>query len=80
MHLAQRGTLYAFPAGVNWAGLVALLLGAAFYLWLYNPITLETHAAFSAITASLPAAAVAALTYLLLTRLLYSKRTPRKAE
>lgn len=80
MHLAQRGTLYAYPAGVNWAGLVALLLGAAFYLWLYNPITLETHAVFSAITASLPAAAVAALTYLLLTRILYSERTFQKAD
>ncbi|MCH1883938.1 cytosine permease [Agrococcus sp. ARC_14] len=80
MHLAQRGTMYAYPAGVNWAGVVALLLGAAFYLWLYNPITLETQAAFSVITASLPSAIVAALAYLLLTRLLHRKRTFRKAD
>ncbi|MFA4842070.1 MAG: cytosine permease, partial [Agrococcus sp.] len=74
MHLGQRGTLYAYPAGVNWAGVVALLLGAVFYLWLYNPITLETQAAFSVITASLPAAIVAAVAYLLLTRLLHPRR------
>ncbi|MGC5076606.1 purine-cytosine permease family protein [Agrococcus sp. DT81.2] len=80
MHLAQRGTLYAYPAGVNWAGIVALLLGAVFYLWLYNPITLETQAAFSVITASLPAAIVAAVAYLLLTRLLHPRRTFRKAD
>lgn len=74
MHLGQRGTLYAYPAGVNWAGIVALLLGAVFYLWLYNPITLETQAAFSVITASLPAAIVAAVAYLLLHRVLHRKR------
>ncbi len=78
MHLGQRGTLYAYPGGVNWAGIAALLLGAAFYLWLYNPITLETQAAFSVITASLPAAVVAAIVYLLLTRLLHRERTFRK--
>ncbi len=80
MHLGQRGALYAYPAGVNWAGIVALLLGAVFYLWLYNPITLETQAAFSVITASLPAAIVAAVAYLLLTRLLHPRRTFRKAD
>ncbi|MGM1028985.1 MAG: purine-cytosine permease family protein [Actinomycetota bacterium] len=79
MHLGQRGTMYAYPAGVNWAGVIALLLGAAFYLWLYNPITLETQAAFSVITASLPAAIVAAVAYLLLTRLLHHKRDFTKA-
>ena len=80
MHLAQRGTMYAYPAGINWAGIVALLAGAVFYLWLYNPITLETQTAFSVITASLPAAIVAAVAYLLLTRLLHRKRTFRKAD
>lgn len=74
MHLGQRGTLYAYPAGVNWAGIVALLVGAVFYLWLYNPITLETQTAFSVITASLPAAIVAAVAYLLLHRVLHRKR------
>ena len=61
------------PAWARW------LIGAAFYLWLYNPITLETQAAFSVITASLPAAIVAAVVYLLLTRVIYRKRAFTKA-
>jgi len=74
LHLGQRGTLYAFAGGINWAGLIALVAGAAFYLWLYNPITLETQAVFSVITASLPAAIVAAVVYLALSALLYRGR------
>ena len=74
LHLGQRGTLYAFAGGINWAGLIALAAGAAFYLWLYNPITLETQAVFSVITASLPAAIVAAVVYLALSALLYRGR------
>lgn len=77
LHLADRGTLYAYTGGINWAGIVAVLVGAVFYLWLYNPITLETVAAFSVITASLPAAAVAAVAYLLLFRLLHRGRPSR---
>ncbi|UOW01868.1 cytosine permease [Agrococcus sp. SCSIO52902] len=75
MHLGQQGTLYAYPAGINWAGIIALVAGAAFYLWLYNPITLETQAVFSVITASLPAAIVAALVYLGLSAVLHRGRT-----
>ena len=75
MHLGQQGTLYAYPAGINWAGILALIAGAAFYLWLYNPITLETQAVFSVITASLPAAIVAALVYLGLSAVLHRGRT-----
>ncbi|ROR65793.1 purine-cytosine permease family protein [Agrococcus jenensis] len=74
LHLGQRGTLYAFAGGINWAGLIALVAGAAFYLWLYNPITLETQAVFSVITASLPAAIVAAVVYLALSAVLYRGR------
>ncbi|MFJ6114558.1 purine-cytosine permease family protein [Agrococcus sediminis] len=74
MHLGQQGTLYAYPAGINWAGIIALVGGAAFYLWLYNPITLETQAVFSVITASLPAAIVAALVYLGLSAVLHRGR------
>ena len=74
LHLGQHGTLYAYPGGVNWAGLVSLLAGAAFYLWLYNPITLETQPLFLIITASLPAAVVSAVIYLGLSALLNRKR------
>ena len=72
--VVQQGTLYAYPAGINWAGIIALVAGAAFYLWLYNPITLETQAVFSVITASLPAAIVAALVYLGLSAVLHRGR------
>lgn len=74
IHLGQRGTLYAFRGGVNWAGMISLLLGAIFYLWLYNPITLETQPAFLVITASVPAAVVAAVAYLALTAAFYRTR------
>lgn len=74
VHLAQRGTLYAYPGGINWAGIVGLVAGAAFYLWLYNPITLETQPVFSVITASFPAAVVAAIVYLALSALLHRGR------
>ncbi|WP_026373094.1 purine-cytosine permease family protein [Agrococcus lahaulensis] len=79
LHLAQRGTLYAYPGGINWAGLIGLAVGAAFYLWLYNPITLETQGVFSFITASLPAAIVAAIVYLALSALLNRSRTTEAA-
>jgi len=74
LHLAGRGRLYAFSGGVNWAGISAVVAGAAFYLWLYNPITLETLPAFSVITATLPAAIVAAVFYLVAFRLIYRGR------
>jgi nucleobase:cation symporter-1, NCS1 family len=77
LHLGQRGTLYAYRGGINWAGMLALAIGAIFYLWLYNPITLETQPAFSVLSATLPAAVVAAIAYLVLTPLLYRGRPVR---
>lgn len=74
LHLAQHGQLYAYPGGINWAGLLGLAAGAAFYLWLYNPITLDTQPVFSVITASFPAALVAAVVYLLATALIHRGR------
>jgi NCS1 family nucleobase:cation symporter-1 len=74
IHLGQRGTLYAFRGGINWAGILALVLGSAFYLWLYNPITLETQPAFSVISAALPVAIVSAVAYLALSKLIYRTR------
>jgi NCS1 family nucleobase:cation symporter-1 len=77
LHLGQRGTLYSYRGGINWAGLIALLVGAFVYLWLYNPITLETQPAFVVLTASLPAAVVAAIVYLGLSAAFYRHR-PRE--
>lgn len=74
IHLAQHGSLYRYPAGINWAGIIALAAGAGLYLWLYNPITLETQPAFSVITASFPAAILAGLVYLGLSALLFRGR------
>ncbi|MCV7491316.1 cytosine permease [Micrococcus luteus] len=77
LHLGQKGTLYAYPSGINIAGVLGLLVGAGFYLWLYNPITLETQPIFSAITASFPAAIVAAVVYLVTTKLFNRSRVAR---
>lgn len=74
IHLAQRGTLYRYPGGVNAAGVVAVLAATGLYLWLYNPITLETQPAFLFLTASLPTVIVGGLVYLGLTALLYRGR------
>jgi NCS1 family nucleobase:cation symporter-1 len=74
IHLGQRGTLYAYRGGINWAGILSLVLGSAFYLWLYNPITLETQPAFSVISAALPVAVVSAVAYLVLSKLIYRTR------
>ncbi|WP_342038155.1 purine-cytosine permease family protein [Brevibacterium ammoniilyticum] len=74
LYLGSAGRLYAYTGGINWAGIVAVLVGAGFYLWLYNPVTLETAAAFSVITASLPAAILAAIVYLVIFRVAYASR------
>lgn len=70
-----RASAYHFNGGVNWAGMVAVVVGAAFYLWIYNPITLETHPLFSYTTASLPAALVGGVVYFVLATLLYKRRS-----
>lgn len=74
IHLGQRGTLYRYPAGINWAGMIAVLAAAGLYLWLYNPITLETQPAFSIITATFPSATLAAVVYLALSAALHRRR------
>ncbi|PZG14596.1 purine-cytosine permease family protein [Nonomuraea aridisoli] len=61
---------YHFTGGFNLAGVLSTALGAIAYVWLYNPQTLATQPAFNVLTASVPAVVVAALTHLLLTRLL----------
>lgn len=74
LYLGRQGRLYAYSGGINWAGIFSVIAGAVFYLWLYDPISLDTAAAFSYITASLPAATVSAIIYLLVFKLLYSAR------
>ena len=63
-----------FTGGVNVAALVSVAAGSGFYLWVYNPITLETQPFFQYATASVPAVAIAIACYLVLTHLLYARR------
>jgi NCS1 family nucleobase:cation symporter-1 len=70
----RDASAYHYNGGVNWAGMGAVIVGAAFYLMIYNPITLETHPLFGYITASLPAAIVGGIVYYLLATLLYKRR------
>ena len=63
-----------FTGGVNIAALVSVVAGSAFYLWVYNPITLETQPFFQYGTASLPAVAIAMVCHLVLNHLLYVRR------
>jgi NCS1 family nucleobase:cation symporter-1 len=61
---------YRSVGGVNPAALLALALGCAAYLKLLNPLTYTSSGPYRFLTASLPAAATAAVCYILLTRLL----------
>lgn len=60
---------FHFTAGMNLAGILSTGAGAATYVLLYNPQTLDTTEAFSWMTASIPAVVVAGLTHFLLTTL-----------
>ncbi|MGO1570463.1 MAG: purine-cytosine permease family protein [Canibacter sp.] len=63
-----------FSGGINIAALVAAAAGSVFYLWVYNPITLDTQPFFQYATASVPAVVIAMLSYLLLNYLIYVRR------
>lgn len=65
-----RSGPYWFWGGVNWIA-VGIALGSIwFYLWLYNPITLETQAEFKWFGAGLPTMVLSGALYWLLMRLL----------
>ncbi|MFV0461518.1 MAG: purine-cytosine permease family protein [Actinomycetales bacterium] len=79
-HLDLRGIYspgaqspYHFTAGFNVAAIVSTGLGAATYVFLYNPQTLQTHEAFTWLTASIPAVVVAGLTHVVLTLATYRR-------
>jgi NCS1 family nucleobase:cation symporter-1 len=54
---------YYYSRGFNWIALGSLVLGQATYLFLYNPLTGDTHELFRWAPASIAAFAVPALTY-----------------
>jgi NCS1 family nucleobase:cation symporter-1 len=59
---------YHYWNGINWAAILALGMGCLIYVSLLNPLTYVSSAAYPYLTASLPAAAGAALTYSLASR------------
>lgn len=70
IYLAGPGTPYHFWGGVNVVAVVALAAGCAAYVLLLNPLTYESHGPYRWLTASLPAAATAALTHIVLSLIL----------
>jgi len=65
----RAGAPYAFWHGFNPAALTALGAGCGAYVYLLNPLTYVSHGPYRVLTASLPAAAVAAVVFAVLTRL-----------
>ncbi|MCH7708736.1 MAG: cytosine permease [Myxococcales bacterium] len=66
---------YHYSHGFHWPALASLVLGQGLYLFLYNPITGETHDLFQLMPASVAACVVPALTYWLATRLMREAAT-----
>ncbi|MGO3148348.1 MAG: purine-cytosine permease family protein [Leucobacter sp.] len=63
-----------FTGGVNIAALASAAIASVFYLWVYNPITLETQPFFEYATASIPAVIIAMVCYLILVNIIYVRR------
>jgi NCS1 family nucleobase:cation symporter-1 len=66
---------YFYLHGWNPAAVVALLAGVVTYLALLNPVTYSAAGAYRYLTASLPAAAIAGLCYVVISRL-QSRKAP----
>jgi len=54
---------YVFWGGINPAAIIALAAGCLAYVWLLNPLSYRSNSLYAYVTASLPAAAAAALVY-----------------
>ncbi|MBS0374425.1 MAG: cytosine permease [Proteobacteria bacterium] len=65
----RPGSPYHFWHGVNLAAVVALGAGCAAYVLLLNPLTYQSSGPYRYLTASLPAALVAGVAHVLLSRL-----------
>ena len=63
LYADHPGQPYYFWRGVNPAALLALAAGCATYITLLNPLTYSSRGPYALVTASLPAAAAAALIY-----------------
>jgi len=60
---------YHYSRGFHWPALACVVLGQAVYLWLFNPITSETHPLFQLLPASLAACIVPAVLYAIAARI-----------
>lgn len=65
LYIDAPGRPYYYWRGINPAALIALAAGCPTYVAFLNPLTYESMALYPYLTASLPAAAVAALVYFL---------------
>jgi nucleobase:cation symporter-1, NCS1 family len=65
LYIDAPGRPYYFWRGINPAAVIALAAGCLTYVAFLNPLTYESMALYPYLTASLPAAAVAALVYFL---------------
>jgi NCS1 family nucleobase:cation symporter-1 len=70
---------YHYSRGFNWPALGSVLLGQAVYLWLYNPISGETHDLMRFVPPSIAACLVPAVTYGVAMRLRALRRRPPAA-
>lgn len=59
----NAGSPYWFWGGFNWVALAVAAASIWFYLWIYNPITLEVKSLFSYFGAGLPTMVIAGLVY-----------------
>lgn len=64
---------YGFHGGVNLGALLAMVVGIMTFMYLYNPMTLETRDPFTSITASVPAVIIAGLVHTVASYLLYAR-------
>jgi NCS1 family nucleobase:cation symporter-1 len=75
------GGKYWYWKGFNLVGLASVAIGVGTYLYLLDPVTFESKPIFKYITASIPAALIAGLVFLVLTKLLtkQAKTEPARA-
>jgi nucleobase:cation symporter-1, NCS1 family len=71
---AGPGSAYHFWFGINPAGIAALAAGFVTYTYLLDPVAYTTHSPYQYVSASVPAAVVAASIYALVTRLVVIPR------
>ena len=71
MYNATSGSGYYFWKGVNWGGLICVILGGVTYCLLLNPLTWEYSSMLTVFkSASIPAFAVAFILYFIYAKLI----------